>query len=266
MLYLMKRFLIFCSLFFVAGNYIFAQGDLDLQGKVFYRNEKSIAILLNSNGFGLSGRYAKRIDAANKTIYDLDFVFLKHPKEVKQPSQFNPNASSFVYGKQYIAFNLRPGIGKQKEIFRKFDVGGISVRRYYTVGPSLSILKPIYYDVQYLIPNSLIYEEKTEKFSSNISQQGGIKGRASFFKGFDELKFIPGAYAKFGLSFEYSKLDLVIHSIDAGIIVEGFVEKLPIMATKENNQFYLTLFVSYRLGKVVDPNAIKKKTKSEDFF
>jgi hypothetical protein len=266
MYFLMKRFFTFCGILFFAGCSMYAQGDIDLQGKVFYRNEKSIAILLNSNGFGLSGRYAKRINAADKTIYDVDFVLLKHPKEVKQPSQINPNASNFVYGKQNIAFNLRPGIGKQKEIFRKFDAGGISVRRYYSAGPSLSILKPIYYDVQYYIPSNHTYEEKTEKFSTNISQQGGIKGRASFFKGFNELKFVPGIYAKFGVSFEYSKLDLVIHSIDAGIIAEGFAEKLPIMATKENNQFYLTLFISYRLGKVIDPNAIKKKTKSEDFF
>ena len=266
MLYLMKRFFIFCSLVFIAGSHLFAQGELDQQGKVFYRNEESIAILLNSNGFGLSGRYAKRINAADKTVYDLDFVILKHPKEKSQPSQINPNASSFVYGKQYVAFNLRPGIGKQKEIYRKFDAGGISVRKYYTIGPSLAILKPIYYDVEYLLPGRNAYEEKTEKFSTNISQQGGIKGRASFFKGFDELQFIPGAYAKLGVSFEYSKQDLIIHSIDAGIIVEGFMKKLPIMATQENNQFYLTLFVSYRLGKVIDSNAVKKKTKAEDFF
>ncbi len=262
----MKRFFVVYCLTFFAFSYVFAQGELDKQGKVFYRNEKSIAILLNSNGFGLSGRYAKRINAASKNIYDLDIVILKHPKEFKQPSEINPaSGSNFVYGKQYIALNLRPGIGKQKEIFRKFDVGGISVRRYYTLGPTVSFLKPIYYDVRYYPLIGYDYTSKDEKFS-DISQGGYINGRASFFKGFDGLKLYPGAYAKFGLSFEYSKLDLVLHSIDVGVIAEGFLQKLPLMATKENNQFFLTLFISYRLGKVIDSNAVKKKTKSDDFF
>lgn len=262
----MKRFFIFCIFILFAELGLWAQGELDQQNKVFYRNEESLAILLNSNGFGITGRYAIRLNAADKTIYDLDFVILKNPKEVKQPSQVNPNASSFIFGKQSIAFNLRPGIGKQKEIFRKFDAGGISVRKYYTFGPSLAILKPIYYNVDYYNSSTSLYEERTEKFNSINSTQGGIKGRASFFKGFDELQFYPGAYVKAGLSFEYSKQDLVIHSIDAGLIVEGFIKKLPILASEENNQFFLTLFVSYRLGKVIDPNAIKKKTKAEDFF
>lgn len=274
MFYLMKRFIVFYICLVFPTIFIMAQGDIDQQGKIFYRNEKSIALLLNSNGFGLSGRYAKRIDAASKTIYDVDLVFLKHPKEVKLPSEVNPGASSFIFGKENIAMVLRPGFGKQKEIYRKFDVGGISIRRYHTFGPSVSILKPIFYEVRYYVPvtptkpgdPNFRYEYKVEKFNDNIGSNSEIVGRSSFFKGFNEVKFIPGAYAKFGVSFEYSKLDLIIHSLDAGIIAEAFAKKLPILYSNENNQFFLTLFVSYRLGKVIDPNAIKKKTSTDDFF
>jgi len=41
---------------------LFAQGELSEQSRIFYRNERSIGALLNSNGYGVSGRYAKRIN------------------------------------------------------------------------------------------------------------------------------------------------------------------------------------------------------------
>jgi hypothetical protein len=256
----MKRFFILYIFLFTLCKGIIAQGDIDNQEKIFYRNEKSLAIMLNSNGAGLNGRFAKRIDAANKILYDLDISLLKHPKEIRRASSINPNSQSYILGKQYIAFVIRPGYGKQKEIYRKFDVGGISVRRFHSIGPSIALLKPIYYQVLYGVNQIEI-----EKFSAAKSDD--ILGKASFFKGIDELKVTPGAFVKLGLSFEYSRFDQIIHSIDIGAIGEGFIQKLPIMATKENYQLFLTLYVSYRFGKVVDPNARKKsKPTKEDFL
>jgi hypothetical protein len=257
----MKRFLFLGFLLSCYGiSPLLAQGEIDEQNKVFYRNELSGAFLLNSNGWGLDFRYAKRLDAANKSLLDFDFALLKHPKEYRITSQLG-YGSTYVLGKQFIPFVFRGSIGKQKEIFRKFDVGGISVRRFMAVGPSLALLKPIYYEVQY--DARLI---KVERYNLDIYPEQ-INGRASFFKGFGELDVVPGAFLKLGLSFEYSKQDKVLHAIEVGSFIEGFIKKLPIMATEENYQFFLSLFVSYRFGKIVDPTARKKKkVKKEDFF
>ena len=100
----MKRFLFICWLAGLYSFNSFSQGDVDTQKKLFYRNEKSLAFLLNSNGWSVNGEYAKRINAANKTLYDADFSILKHPKEVRLPHQSSPNARSFVVGKQNIVW------------------------------------------------------------------------------------------------------------------------------------------------------------------
>lgn len=257
----MKRLFLLWVMIVSMCSTIAAQGDIDNQDKIFYRNEKSLAFMLNSNGWGLNGRYAKRKDAANKIFYDVDFAYLKHPKEVRVTSLISPSSQSFVLGKQYIAIDFRFGYGKQKEIYRKFDVGGISVRRFQSIGPSVSILKPIYYDV--LNGQNELVTEKYNKDSSDY-----IIGKASFLKGINELKVIPGGFVKLGLSFEYSRFDQVIHSLDAGVIGEAFLQKLPIMATKHNSWFFLTLYINYRIGKVVDPNKRKQKEKpkKEDFL
>lgn len=256
--YLMKKVIAFILLAFFASQLAFSQGELDEQKKIFYRNEKSLAILLNSNGLGINGRYARRIDAFKKTLFDVEIVSLKHPKEYR--SQNNLSSRGFVLGKLNNVFVIRPGIGQQKEVFQKFDIGGISIRRFYTFGPSLALLKPIYYEINQLETQQVV----VEKFDALKASQ--IIGKASFFKGFGEIKPVPGAFVKAGISFEFSKFDQAIHAIEGGAIAEAYPSKLNIMATKENYQFFLTLFISYRFGKVIDAmNPNKESVNPTEF-
>jgi hypothetical protein len=252
---------------FAVGTMIFialacySQGEIDNQKKVFYRNEESIAFLLNSNGWGFNLRYGKRIDGYRKKLFEIDIIGIKHPKEVKQSNSLNPSTRSFVYGKSNACFDIRLSYGLQKEIFSKQDKGGIAIRYFYNYGPSLALMKPIYYTVIYQ-PYSSNYYFRTEKFSNNITTLGDVYGKESFFKGINETFLIPGGFFKFGFNFEYSKQDIVIHAIEVGVVVEAFAKKLPIMFTEKNNQFFISPFVSYRLGRIVDPLARKQKAES----
>ncbi len=233
---------------------LFSQGEISEQPRIFYRNEKSLGILVNTNGLGVSGRYANRINARRKTIWELDFVGIKHSKEYRYSNPYNSN-KTFVFGKLNCFFNLRAGYGKQKEMFRKVDKGGISFRRYFSAGPTLGILKPIYYEVLEPTSDPYQYNLVTEKFVTHLNQQY-IYGRASFFKGFDEISVVPGIYGRIGFSFEYSKSDITIHALETGVVLDLFPKKIPIMDTEENNFYFLTLFISYRFGKVVDASGV----------
>lgn len=250
----MKKWILVIWLFQMLGGFLFAQGEIKDQARIFYRNEKSIGFNLNSNGFGISGRYAKRINARKKTLWEIDGANIKHPKEVKLSNSYYNNRS-FVYGKENLFFNLRGGWGKQQEMFRKVDRGGISIRRYFTVGPVIGFLKPIYYEVFVAGGGINDYYISEEKFNTSI-HQGNIYGRASFFKGINETKVMPGVYGRFGVSFEYSKSDITIHAIETGVSLDLFPREMVIMATEQNQFYFLTLFVSYRFGKVVDATGI----------
>lgn len=250
----MKKWFLGIWLLHLAGGCLLAQGELRQQDRIFYRNEKSIGVSLNSNGFGISGRYAKRINARKKTLWEIDGCNIKHPKEVRISNSYYNNRS-FVYGKQNLFFNLRGGWGKQKEMFRKVDRGGISIRRYFTVGPTIGLLKPIYYEVFKSGGGINDYYLSEEKFDPAI-HAGYIYGRASFFKGINETSIMPGIYGRFGLSFEYSKSDVHIHAIETGVSLDLFPKEMKIMATQKNDFYFLTLFVSYRFGKVVDAKGI----------
>lgn len=248
------KYLVSLFLFIFIAADIFPQGEISEQPRIFYRNEKSIGLLLNSNGLGVSGRYAIRINAKKKHIIDVDFVGIKHSKEYRYSNPYNSNRT-FVFGKLNSFFDLRAGYGRQKELFRKVDKGGIAIRSFFSFGPTLGILKPIYYEILEPTSDPYQYNLITEKFVTHLNQQY-IYGRASFFKGIDEITVVPGGYGKIGISFEYSKSDITIHAIETGLVVDIFPKKIPIMDTEENKFYFLTLFISYRFGRVVDKSGI----------
>jgi len=248
----MKKLLIIAVVLLFDAVSLIAQGEIDEQQKVFFRNERSFAILLNSDGFGLGYREAKRIDYLNKRLLEIDLGTLKHPKEYKVNNPYNQSASSFVFGKLNTVAYIRGGIGHQHEMFKKADLGGVAVRYFYSGGPVISFYKPIYYKVIYF--QSLdSYRFEKEKFDVTIHDPTMIYSKAPFTMGLSEIKALPGLYAKGGFNFEYSKADKVIHAIEVGAQIDAFPQKIPIMASPDNKAVYFSLFVSYRLGIIVDP-------------
>jgi hypothetical protein len=247
----MKKLLI-TAVFFLSGSVLLhAQGELNEQQKAFFRNERSFAVLLHTDGIGVSYRGAKRIDFLNKRLLEIEAGTLKHPKEYRQPNLYN-QGGSFVFGKLNSTFFLRGGIGYQHELFKKNDLGGIAIRYFYSAGAVLALYKPIYYRVLY--PLSLNeFEIKEEKFDVSIALPQDIYSKAPFTKGLNEIKVMPGLYAKVGFNFEYSKEDKIIHAIEIGAQINAFPKKIPIMATNDNKVIFFSLFVSYRFGMIIDP-------------
>ena len=76
----MKKFILGIALVLALGEFVSAQGEILEQPRIFYRNERSIGGMMNTNGFGAGFRYAKRVNARNKTIYELGFSSVNHPK------------------------------------------------------------------------------------------------------------------------------------------------------------------------------------------
>ncbi len=244
----MKKLLII-AVFIVFGTVLLhAQGELNEQQKVFFRNEISLGILLNSDGFGLSYREAARIDYLNKKLLEFEGGILKHPKEYKISNPAYQSQSTYVYGKLNSVFYLRAGFGHQKELYKKADLGGIAIRYFYTFGPVLALYKPIYYTIY---PPTIGATVRDEKF--NVASPQDILSRASFIKGLNETKLLPGLFAKGGMNFEYSKEDKVIHAIEVGAQVNAFPKVIPIMASSDNKSIYFSLFVSYRFGLIINP-------------
>ncbi len=254
----MKKLLGICVSVFTCLS-LWAQGEIDDQEIILFQNERSITATLNSNGISTSFRFGQRKTYLSKIIYDIELAYIKHPKEVRGTSPYVYGNRKYVFGKTHIFIGLRPSIGFQREIYSKEDRGSIAIKYYYAGGPSIGFTKPIYYTFYEFAPDSIntgyyyVAETHDEKFEFyDQSQSVDIAHKASFWKGFNEIKIYAGLHAKFGMSFEYSSINRIINAIDAGIVIEAFHKKIPIMDTSDNKQFFLTLFVSYRFGWIID--------------
>ncbi|PLX21983.1 MAG: hypothetical protein C0597_02910, partial [Marinilabiliales bacterium] len=155
-------------------------------------------------------------------------------------------------------FDLRVGYGKQNEMFSKRDPGSVAIRYFYSIGPSVAIQKPIYYEILYPL-NDSVYGVREEKFNADIHTSGQINGKTSFFDGFDEISLVPGAFLKAGVNFEFSQSETLIHALEAGVMIQAYLSSLEIMDVEDNQQFYFTLFVSYRFGKIVNAQEISEE-------
>lgn len=241
----------------------FSQGEIDDQQKLFYRNEQTYGGILSSNGYGGTFRYAKRINFFNQRVYEIGINIIKHPKEIRVRNIYFPGNRSFVFGKENFFFNLRGGIGFQRIMFKKVDKDGIAVRLIYSGGISLGIYKPVYYEV-WKSTSSTTYIIVTEKFNASIHGNTDIVSRASFFKGFNELKVAPGLYGKFGLNFEFGKKDPKISVLEVGITADAYYKKIPIMASDDNQWIFPAIYVNFSFGKIIDPKSEVKIKYQQD--
>jgi len=248
----MKKLLIIAVVYVFGLVSVYGQGDLNEQQKVFFRNERSFAILVNTDGFGFSYREGKRLDYLNKRLIEFDLGTLRHPKEVKLSNPYYQTPGTFVFGKINSVIFIRGGLGHQHELYKKADLGGVAIRYFFSGGPVIAFYKPIYYKILHAL-SSNEFEIVEEKLDIKKHEPSMIYSKSSFTKGFNELKLLPGIYGKGGFNFEYSKQDKVIHAIEAGAQINIFPKKIPIMSTTSNKAIFMSLFVSYRFGVILDP-------------
>jgi len=248
-----KLYLLF--LFISFSLVVSAQGELiEEEDEIFYENERTYAVTVRTNGWGVDYRYGRRIDGYRKRLFSFEFATLKHPRELRISNFYGLSNDRFVYGKLNNIYTLKGSYGFQKEMYGKRDKNGLSIRYFYLLGATVSIIKPIYYEINY---NTYI---KTERFNYNLHQPYNIVGTASFLKGINEIKFSPGVFAKYGYSFEFGKKIDRVNALDLGLMIEGYLLPIKILGVDDsnrnliddNNHLFFALFFSYRFGKIID--------------
>ncbi|MGM0550944.1 MAG: hypothetical protein ACQESW_07695 [Bacteroidota bacterium] len=225
---------------------------------IFYKNEQSLGIYLHAHGVEANYRFARWLNVSDKDLWEIGLTYIRHPKEVRSSNPYYGSSEKFVFGKKNGAVTFHIGIGRQFEWTQKQEPGSVGVRFFYQGGGALAIAKPIYYEVLYVY-DSVSLGIRDEKFSADIHTKESIYGRASFAKGLEELSFIPGVYARAGVSLEFSSRKAFYHALEVGIAPFLYLKPLPIMASTKNHRFFLNLFIAYRVGIVTDNQQINNR-------
>ncbi|HET6245143.1 MAG: hypothetical protein H0V01_06660 [Bacteroidetes bacterium] len=232
---------------FVNAQILPPDGGESTGDEVLYRNEMHGGAFIHSNGLGLFFRKGKHVTGKRMLFYEIDLTNIKHPKGYKGINPFEERARQYVYGKQNSFAVLRPGIGIQNVLHSKNRRKGVEVRYHSYIGASLGFVKPVYLEIIKHENNQKI--NVIEKYDPERHHLDNIYGKAPFSKGLGETRLQPGIYGKFGMSFEYSGYDDFLKAIEAGIVVDAYTEKVPLMALTDNNRVFINFYISFLIGK-----------------
>ena len=233
----------------------FAQFDAEMDtvgDNLLFRKELSGSAIIHNNGWGIEFRIGKNRSIFNKFMYEANLIEMKDGKEIKSINPFFTNTRSYFYGKLNAVYMLRTGVGQQRMLNRKPYYGGVELRLFYSGGLSTAFAKPVYLNIIELNEGSYQYYTVTQRYDPEEHFPDNIYGRASFFKGFDALSVYPGLYAKMGLSVDFGTLNQRPKIIEAGVAFDVFPKGIPMMAFKDPSQFFMTLYLSFGIGKRYD--------------
>jgi len=230
--------------FSFAGN---AQGTFqpkaidDTPKGVVYNKEFTVNFTAQTNGFALGVDFG-RLNTYYKTrYYHFSIGELKHSREVRSDIQATIPSTivsrSYVFGKQNNLYAVRAGLGNKRYLTEKAKDRGVSVGLNYEFGPTLGLLKPYYlevYELESITSQSTRSVRYTEETASQFADPTRIFGASSRITGLGEIRPTFGAHGKFSIHFDWGAFDEFVKALDAGIMVDVFLNKTPILIDGAN--------------------------------
>jgi hypothetical protein len=226
-----------------------AQKPADESRFVNYRSDALGGFIIHNEGWGAYFRYGRQLTYNKRISYSLDVVGMHHPKEIKV---FNPNyddGKGYYYGKLNALHIVRPGIGLRRIYFEKIREKGVEISVNYSAGASIGLVRPVYLQILYPTSDPIQFTIQDEKYDPAIHTIDNIYGRSKGGKGWAEVKFNPGGFAKIGFQFEYANEDDAIRSIEVGISTDYFVFPVEIMANNSSTHLFFSTYIKFLFGR-----------------
>lgn len=223
---------------------------------VIYNSEWAVEPRINTNGFSL-GLLFGTIKKYNVTHFrKIELGYRKHAREHRRSGRQNAvgvPSGSYAYGKVNYLFPIRASIGTKRYFSEKAKRRGIAVGLSYEAGPTLGIMKPYLLRIVRLDAsgeNQIITEERyTEDNAADFLDDTKILGKAGLFKGFDGFTIKPGISAKIGPHFAWGAYDESVVAIEVGIMLDIYFSKIELVATDDNQPYYLGFYLSAQFGR-----------------
>jgi len=220
----------------------------DEEGVLVYSKQSAFGFQLRTNGYGLFYEKGVMKTQRNASIYSLEFNEIKHPKEDKLPNGTGGFSfgNPYIYGKINNFYSLQLGVGQHRILGQKGNKNGIAVSMIYKGGLSIGLLRPYYVNVE---DNGESKSVKYDSADSTIFLTGFILGGGGLGKGWGEMKFKPGAFAKTALRFDFGRFNETVTAVEIGLSAEFYSSKIPLMVYQKQKQFYYQGHIAVLFGR-----------------
>jgi hypothetical protein len=223
------------------------------EGTLVYHKQNLFGLKLASDGFGAFWERGLMKTVEKTTTLMVEIGERKLNNEAKSGQNIQGGISfnnAYIYGKQNNFYMLKVGVGQATLLGGKGNKNGVAVSAVYAGGLSLGLLKPYYLKVSDNTGlKDIKYLDNKSRNDTLFLNPGSIVGGAGLFKGFKELKIKPGAFAKAGLRFDYGKYKELVSSVEAGIQLEVYASKMPIMIDTKPRRMFLQMYAAIEFGR-----------------
>ncbi len=216
-----------------------------------YKHEASAGVRVQTNGFSLFGEYGWIKDIKRTRLLELEYSYYIDYRQKKQKSQIQ-GGRDFVYGVQNRFHVIRLAYGFKRTIADKSDRNGVKLSGVFFGGISLGLLKPYYLNLVQPTDGGAP-ETKPERYSpaneSRFLSRDSIIEAAPIRYGLNQMQPVPGAHLKGALDFDWGKKDAYVIALEAGIMLDVYYKRLPIMINNSNRFYQASFFLSFQFGK-----------------
>lgn len=222
------------------------------EGVPAYAQQSVFSIKTHHDGYGFFYEKGKTLSAYKTRIYQVEFSEKQHPKEQKQSSTSFTNygftlfGRPFIYGKQNIFYQAKAGVGQQIMVAGKGNKNGIAVFATFVGGASFGIVRP--YHMEFNTGNGSSKIKFSEGDRNLFLNSQLIIGGTGFQKGWNQLTFNPGAYAKAGLRFDWARFNQQVSAIEFGFGFDYFTKRVVQMVDVEGKSFFPTGYIGLVFG------------------
>lgn len=221
------------------------------EGTLVYTKQSIFGFQARTNGYGFLYEQAKMKTPLKSTVYRVELTEIKHPKENRFQNLSNPFlfiSNPYIYGKRNNFYQLSLGIGQQRLIGQKGNKNGVSVSWNYNGGLALGLLKPYFVQVEDPTGTNIKYIKYTPE-DSVLFLGPSILGAGGFWRGWNELRLKPGAFAKTSLRYDYGRFNEVVSALEIGCSVEYYPGGIPIMALQEEKPLFFQAYIALLFGR-----------------
>ncbi len=219
------------------------------------KEEFSVGLGMMGLGFNSTAVYGRVTQPYRTTLFNIDIAELRSSKERlrgnnNRGSTAQNTGNAYVYGKRNNCYLLRAGWGNKHYISEKQNDQNITLALSYQTGLSLAVLKPYYLQLYYRSDSSFVdnYQSYSPQNAYLFLDPSVIRGTGGFTRGWDDLQFKLGLFAKGSLWIDFKAESSFIAAIELGLSADFFSRQLPIMIANESPPVFLNIHANIHLG------------------
>ncbi len=223
------------------------------EGIASFKKQSTIQFKMNNDGNGFLYEFGKMKSPYRTTLFQLEYGEKQHPKQQKQSTSsyvgggFTVFGKPFIYGKQNIFYQLKLGSGQQILIGGKGNKNGVAISGVLVGGFSAGLVRPYY--MEFASDIGSVKKKFSEADRELFMNPENIIGGTGLSKGWNELKFNPGVYAKTGLRFDWARFNQVVSALEFGFSFDFYSKKVVQMVDVPGKSFFPTAYISLVFGK-----------------